>query len=170
MNTITQPLRDEHKELLPKIERIRVVADSVGFLPVAILRVQVAELHRFLVQDLVPHAKAEDVALYPVVAEIMGAPEATATMRHDHVEVAGLVDELGALEPELAAPSLPLEVERALRRILYGLYTLVKVHVVEEEEIYLPILDAGLSGDEAKDVFHAMEVAATREREEALRY
>ena len=33
MDSITQPLRDEHRELLPKIERIRRVADSVGLVP-----------------------------------------------------------------------------------------------------------------------------------------
>jgi iron-sulfur cluster repair protein YtfE (RIC family) len=166
METITEPLRAEHRELLPKIERIRLVADAVGFLPVSVLRKQVAEVHAFLTHELVPHARAEDVAFYPVVAQVMGAPDATATMRHDHVEVAGLVDELGALEPELAAPSLPLEVVRALRRILYGLYALVKVHLVEEEEIYLPILEAGLTEEEAKEMFRAMEIAAVREKEE----
>lgn len=162
MHTITEPLREEHRELLPRIERIRRVADSVGLVPVAMLRERIAEVHAFLTRELVPHATAEDLELYPVVARVMGAPEATATMRHDHVEVAGLVDELEAIEPELSGPSLSLEVEQVLRRILYGLYTLVKVHFVEEEEIYLPLLDARLSEDEARTVFAAMEAAAAR--------
>jgi iron-sulfur cluster repair protein YtfE (RIC family) len=167
MDTITEPLRAEHRELMPKIERIRRVADSVGLVPVAMLRERIVELRAFLVRELIPHARAEDAALYPVVARLMGAPEATATMRHDHVEVAGLVDELEAVEPELAGPSLPLEVEHALRRILYGLYALVKVHFVEEEEIYLPLLDAGLSEDEAASMFAAMEAAVAREKAKA---
>jgi iron-sulfur cluster repair protein YtfE (RIC family) len=167
MHTITEPLREEHRALLPKIERLRRVADSVGVVPVETLRERIAEVREFLVHELIPHARAEDAELYPVVARLMGAPEATATMRHDHVEVAGLVDELEALEPELAAPSFPLEVEHALRRILYGLYALVKVHVVEEEEIYLPLLDTGLTEDEATSMFAAMEAAAARERARA---
>lgn len=162
MNTITEPLRDEHRELLPRIERIRRVADSVGLVPPEVLRERVAEVHAFLAHDLIPHAKAEDAELYPMVARLMGAPEATATMRHDHVEVAWLVDELAAIEPELSAPSFPLEVEHALRRILYGLYALVKVHFVEEEEIYLPLLDASLTPEEAQTLFAAMEAEAAR--------
>jgi iron-sulfur cluster repair protein YtfE (RIC family) len=153
--------------LLPKIERIRRVADSVGTVPVGMLRERIAEVRGFLVHELLPHARAEDAELYPVVARLLGAPEATATMRHDHVEVAGLVDELEAVEPELAAPSLPLEVEHALRRILYGLYALVKVHLVEEDEIYLPMLDAGLSEEEATSMFAAMGAAEARERAKA---
>ncbi len=164
MYTITEPLREEHKELLPKIERIRRVADAVGLVPLETLRERVEEVHAFLARELLPHAKAEDAELYPVVARLMGAPEATATMRHDHVEVAGLVDELEAIEPELRAPSLPLGVEHALRRILYGLYTLVKVHFVEEEEIYLPLLEDRLGEDEAETMFAAMEAAAAREK------
>jgi len=35
-----------------------------------------------------PHARAEDEVLYPVVEEILGATGATATMSRDHVEIA----------------------------------------------------------------------------------
>jgi iron-sulfur cluster repair protein YtfE (RIC family) len=164
MHTITEPLRDEHRELLPRIERIRRVADSVGLVPAEVLRERIDEVHTFLAHELIPHARAEDAELYPVVARVMGAPEATATMRHDHLEVAGLMDELESIGPELSAPSLPLEVEHALRRILYGLYALVKVHFVEEEEIYLPLLDANLTPEEAGRMFAAMDAAAAREK------
>jgi iron-sulfur cluster repair protein YtfE (RIC family) len=164
MDTLTQPLRDEHRDLLPKIERIRRVADSIGVVPVEVLRERVREVRSFLSHELIPHARAEDAVLYPVVGRVMGAPEATATMRHDHVEVAGLTEELAALEPELSAPTLGFEAERALRRILYGLYALVKVHLVEEEEIYLPLLDERLEEEEARGVFTALEAAAAHER------
>jgi hypothetical protein len=30
MSNVTQPLRDEHRELLPHIERLRALADSIG--------------------------------------------------------------------------------------------------------------------------------------------
>jgi iron-sulfur cluster repair protein YtfE (RIC family) len=164
MDTITQPLRDEHRGLLPQIERIRRVADSIGVVRPEVLRERVREVHDFLSRELIPHAKAEDAVLYPVVARVMGAPEATATMRHDHVEVVGLTEELQALEPELSADGLALEAEHALRRILYGLYTLVRVHLVEEDEIYLPLLDERLGDGEAGDLFNALEAAAVHEK------
>lgn len=47
-----------------------------------------------------------------------------------------------------------------LKRVLYGLYTLVKVHFAKEEEVYLPLLDANLSVKEAREMFEAMEAAA----------
>ena len=38
MKTLTQPLRDEHKELIPHIEQIRQVADSIPEAPLEQIR------------------------------------------------------------------------------------------------------------------------------------
>ena len=50
--------------------------------------------------------------------------------------------------------------QAALRRVLYGLYALVKVHFAKEEEVYLPLLDARLAEGEAHAMFEAMEAVA----------
>jgi hypothetical protein len=49
---------------------------------------------------------------------------------------------------------------RELRRVLYGLFALVELHFAKEEEVYLPILDANLTAEQAADLFHKMEAAA----------
>jgi iron-sulfur cluster repair protein YtfE (RIC family) len=165
MIPLTQPLRDEHKELLPYIELLRTVADAIGEAPFESLRRGVDEAYTFLTHHLLPHAQAEERALYPVVGRLMGAPEATATMSHDHVEVARLAEELGSLRSHLVGASLSESQEKALRRVLYSLSAIVKVHFAKEEEIYLPILDASLTADEAARLFGAME----REAQEAKR-
>ncbi len=162
MKALTQPLRGEHRKLLAEVETIRRVADSVGDVPIETLGGGVERVYDFLSRHLIPHAKAEDLALYPVVGRVLGALEATATMSHDHVEVVGLTEQLAALRPELAAAELEPDVERTLRRILYGLYELVRVHFEEEEEIFLPILDARLTEAEAHEMFESMEAAAER--------
>ncbi|MBI2765883.1 MAG: hypothetical protein HYX53_08230 [Chloroflexi bacterium] len=46
------------------------------------------------------------------------------------------------------------------RRLLYGLYAVIKVHFAKEEEVYLALLDEALPPDEAADMFAAMEAAA----------
>ena len=160
MATLTQPLRDEHKELFPHIETLRRVADSIGQVGATELWQGVDEAYAFLAHHLIPHAQAEDQALYPVVARVMGAPEATATMRRDHVAVGALTDELAALRSRVTGPTLRENEANDLRRVLYGLYTLVQVHFAKEEEIYLPLLDARLTPDEADEMFAAMHKAA----------
>lgn len=160
MAKVTQPLRDEHKELFPHVETLREAADMVGEASLGALLKKIDEAHGFLAHHLIPHATAEDKALYPVVARVMGAPDATATMRRDHVEVGRLTEELGTLRAKVSGRTLGAAEAKALRRVLYGLYTLVKVHFAKEEEVYLPFLDARLSPEEAKRMFEEMEKAA----------
>jgi hypothetical protein len=47
--------------------------------------------------------------------------------------------------------------EQALRRVLYGLYAIIKLHLAKEEEIYLPILEAHLHAEEVDRMVEAME-------------
>ena len=160
MANLTQPLREEHKELLPHIEAIRQTADAIGEAPLSELRPQLESVYDFLAHHLVPHAQAEEAALYPVVGKVMGAPEATGTMSRDHVAVGRLIDELGLIRSKVSGSTLTAAQIKDLRRILYGLYTLVKVHFAKEEEVYLPILDARLTPDDARRLFENMEEAA----------
>jgi iron-sulfur cluster repair protein YtfE (RIC family) len=164
MPQLTQPLRDEHKKLLPHIELLRTVADSIGTAPRESVQQGVEETYQFLIHHLIPHAQAEEHALYPVVGRLIGAPEATATMSRDHAAFGRLVEELGALQAQMDGASLRETQEKALRRVLYGLYAVVKIHFAKEEEVYLPILDARLTADEAHQLFEAMGRAAQEAR------
>lgn len=160
MTTLTQPLRDEHKELFPHVDRIRQVAEMIGEAPLAEIRSGVEEVYDFLANHLKPHAEAEEAALYPVVQKVLGSPDATKTMSRDHVEVGRYIEELGELRAGLSEPSLTPAQATALRRVLFGVYGLVKVHFAKEEEVYLPILDQRLTPESAQEMFESMEAAA----------
>jgi iron-sulfur cluster repair protein YtfE (RIC family) len=161
MNLITQPLRDEHKDLFPHVEGLRLAGDAVSgpVLSPDALRL-LKESNNFLTHHLIPHAEAEEKALYPVVQKVMGASQATATMSRDHVEVGALTRELTDLRHQLTGITITADQANDLRRVLYGLYTLVKVHFAKEEEIYLPLMDAKLTAGEADAMFKTMEAAA----------
>lgn len=160
MSAITQPLRDEHKELLPHLAHILALADAIeeGADPGLVDRVR--GIHAFLEDDLLHHAHVEERALYPVVAKAMGAPEATATMSRDHVEIGRLVAELGTLRDQLDAGSISRRQANELRRLLYGLHAVVRLHFLKEEEVYLPLLDAQLTQAEGADLIEAIAAAA----------
>lgn len=168
MTQLTQPLREEHRELLPHITQIQEIADAIGVVPIASLRQRIDDISAFLTHQLLPHAQAEERVLYPVVGRLMGAPEATATMSRDHVEITRLTEQLGELRSQLGNEPLEESQERVLRRVLYGLSALVAVHFAKEEEVYLPLLDTRLSPEEAKSLFVTMEMAA-HEAKGALR-
>ena len=160
MTQLTQPLREEHRELLPHLTQIQAIADTIGTVPIASLRQEIDDIFAFLTHQLLPHAQAEERALYPVVGRLMGAPEATATMSRDHVEIKRLTEQLGELRSRLGNETLEVSQEHALRRVLYGLSALVAVHFAKEEEVYLPLLDTRLSPHEATSLFATMETAA----------
>ena len=164
MANLTQPLREEHKELLPNVDRIRQVAEMIGETSTAELRGGVEEVYDFLANHLKPHAEAEEAALYPVVQKVLGSPDATKTMARDHVEVGSYITELAALRKELAGKELTAVQVKSLQRVLYGVYGLVKVHFAKEEEVYLPILDQRLTPEAAQEMFESMEAAAHEAR------
>ena len=160
MNTLTQPLRDEHKELFPHVDQIRQVAELIGDAPIAEIRRGVEQVYDFLANHLKPHAEAEEAALYPVVQKVLGSPDATKTMSRDHVEVGFYIEELASLRNGLTGKALTTTQIKSLQRVLYGVYGLVKVHFAKEEEVYLPILDQRLTPESAREMFEAMEAAA----------
>ncbi len=162
MNTLTQPLREEHKELYPEVDGLRLAGDAVRETLSPADRAQIDRAYEFLTHHLLPHAQAEEAALYPAVRKVMGTPSGTATMERDHVEVHRLTEELGELRDQIHDGPLTWEQVSGLRRVLYGLYALVKVHFAKEEEVYLPLLDAGLTQQDAAAMFETMEQAAHR--------
>ena len=167
MTTLTQPLRDEHKELFPFVDQIRQAADLIGDAPVAEIRRGVEEVYDFLAHHLKPHAEAEEAALYPVVQKVLSSPDATKTMSRDHVEVGRYIEELATLKKDIGGATLTAEQVKSLRRVLYGVYALVKLHFAKEEEVYLPILDRRLTPESAQEMFEAMEDAAHKAKHAA---
>lgn len=152
---VTDPLRDEHAGLLPYIEALRMTADLIDEADELELNGRVSAAHLFLRDHLIPHAKAEDAAIYPVVESFIGTG-ATATMSRDHAEVVQLTGDLVAAATRLARDGLSDDLARELRRLLYGLYAIVRLHFAKEEELYMPILDAELTPESAAPLLGAL--------------
>ena len=89
----------------------------------------------FLQNTLLPHEDAEDAALYPALAGPLGGAEATATMSRMHAEIHRLSQRLhshrGMAE---AAGTVTDDQADDLLACLYGLYALLCLHFVQEEE------------------------------------
>lgn len=169
MSRVTEPLREEHQGLRPHIEALKAAADTLSGESTGVVESRIAEAYEFLTGHLIPHAIAEDKALYPVVCRVMGSDSATKTMSRDHVEVGRLTEQLSKLRSEVAGATPSEPTKNELRRVLYGLYALVQVHFAKEEEVYLPLLDEKLGEAEAKEMFEAMEAAAAAEKAKASR-
>jgi iron-sulfur cluster repair protein YtfE (RIC family) len=155
---IADPLRTEHAQLMPQLEALPTAAIATEGREDEVLAALDAAL-AFLRESLIPHARAEDAVLYPMVEQVMHAPGATATMSRDHVEVVRLTAALQRVRDSLQGAPDP-DRRRELQRILYGLYAIIRLHFAKEEELYLPLLDAGLGSAEAAEMFRAMHESA----------
>ena len=160
MEPVTQPLRDEHKELMPQVKTLKLAGDAIHEDLTSADRALIDKAYMFLTHHLIPHAQAEEKALYPVVRKAMGTEAGTATMSREHTEVKRLTQELGLLRSKIAGTKIDAKQANELRSVLYGLHAIVKVHFAKEEEVYLPLLDATLRPEQAQAMFAAMEEAA----------
>ncbi|HEV7518103.1 MAG TPA: heavy metal translocating P-type ATPase, partial [Thermoanaerobaculia bacterium] len=143
--------RTEHGLLLPDVDRLRSVADRLDELAPQAAKRELADLRRFLVERLVPHEEKEDATVYPLVARAIGGLDPTAAMSRAHLEIAHLVRLFGRLVDELPPGDqgpLTGDDRRDLRRILYGLHAILRLHFAQEDEQYLPLLEDAAPAEE----------------------
>lgn len=130
----------EHDELRETIGMLRDAADSLVVAPNQSALQAITRAHRLLVERILPHERAEESQLYPALAYPLGTGEATATMSRTHAEIQRLSDRIGA---HLALAQnrgcvAPDQVDDLLA-CLYGLYALLRLHFLQEEENYFTL-------------------------------
>lgn len=152
----TEPLRAEHRDLLPHLQGLETIADEVDRWDADEAAHVLGEIVGFLRGHLVPHARAEEQVLYPAVEEAMAAPGATATMRADHAEIVTRIDRLADTAATVADRWPDNTVARDLAHQLVGLSAILLLHFRKEEEVLLPVLDATLSPEDAAALFVQM--------------
>ncbi len=138
----------EHDELRDAIGLLRTTADGlVSGDPSAFETLTRA--HTFLTERLQPHERAEETQLYPTLAKPLGSGEATATMSRTHAEIQRLSDRIGT-HVSLAQASNGIEPDQVedLLSCLYGLYALLQLHFLQEEENYFTLTDIDAHADD----------------------
>ena len=156
----TEPLRAEHRDLLPHLQGLETIADEVDRWDADEAAHVLGDIVGFLRGHLVPHAEAEEQVLYPAVEEAMAAPGATATMRADHAEIVSRIDRLAETAATVADRWPDNAVTRDVTHQLVGLAAILLLHFRKEEEVLLPVLDTTLSPDDAAALFTRMGDAA----------
>ncbi len=131
----------EHRTLRPELDQLRVVADELGTSDPHEELEKVREVHRFLDEDLLPHEQAEDAELYPAVARVLGGRDSTDAMSRGHVEIEHQIHRLGRLLSEIPSDEPDEDDMMELRRLLYGLHAILRLHFAQEEEGYLSLAE-----------------------------
>jgi len=157
MLTIQETAHQHHDVLLPHVDGLVALADRIGRVPVPILRPELTTAHDFLSGQLIPHMAMAEQRLYPRLEELLTDTKAMAPLEREHAEVRRLIRALGENLAHLHDPLAPGQAI-VLRRILYRLFAIIKVHLSEEEE-YQRVLERHISPDEARAIARSMEHA-----------
>ena len=106
--------------------------------------------------------EAAEQTLYPELERLLQNRHSMTPMRREHGEIRKLVADLGRLQKGSTVGRLPTGEAVALRRVIFRLYALLKVHLAEEQ-LYLGIIEQGVSPEGAEALAAAMEHAGTSE-------
>jgi heavy metal translocating P-type ATPase len=129
-------LRHEHRDLGPSLAGIRPLADGLGELEPERAWHELQAMRAFLVDDLVPHEQEEDREVFPLLARAVGSDDVTAGLHRTHTEIFHLVRFVDRLVRELPETGPSPEDLTDLRRVLYGLDAIMRLHMAQEEELY----------------------------------
>jgi heavy metal translocating P-type ATPase len=135
---LTERFRTEHQAIRTDIEELRAAADTLDA-PGAMTRVR--RVYDKLTREVWPHESAEETELYPSLNRLLGGVDPTAPMSRAHAEIAYQIARLGRLIDEIGTGT-PDDTDIAdLRSLLYGLYAILRLHTVQEDETYLSLVD-----------------------------
>lgn len=155
-HTLPQVGHEHHERLLHHVNQLPEIADRLLTAKPDDYRREVDELREFLTAMLVPHVDAAEQTLYPELERMYQNRHSMAPMRREHAEVRRLANDVARLADQVDAGHVGLGRTLALRRVMFQLYALLKIHLAEEE-IYLRIIDHGVPTDVAEMLAAAMD-------------
>ena len=151
--TLPRVTHEHHERLMQHVDEMPAVGKMILAAPMEELRPRLAELDGWLTELLIPHLEAAEKTLYPELERMLQNRHSMAPMRREHAEIRRQVAEYSRLVKALGDKRPGVGKTVALRRVLFRLYALLEVHLVEEE-LYIPIINHGVS-DEAAEVMAA---------------
>ncbi len=137
-NALARRFQNEHAVIRADVEQLRVVADCLGQVTPSEARARLRDVVRLLVEEVEPHERAEEAELYTALTRMLGN-DAMGPMSRGHVEISHQIRRLGQLFDDLGPDGPDAEDVVELRRALYGLYAVLRLHTAQEDESFLSL-------------------------------
>jgi len=151
-----------HERINAELDRIPALADMLDEQPRPdAFESRYAEMYAFATETLIPHIRVVEKALYPELDRLMQNRHSMVQMRREHEDLTGLISRLGDFAAAIDEDALGPAGTIGLRRVLYRLYAMLKVHLAEEEE-YLGVLQHNLSEAEQAELVKGLEHAVAQ--------
>lgn len=159
MSSLHDTSHEHHEQIEPHLDRLPELAQMIDRATPEAFSAAFQRECRFIAGQLVPHMEAIETTLYGRLEQVMEGRHSMAPMRHEHERLRGLFGSLCEYRDLVAEGHLSEADEIGLRRVLYRLYAMLKVHLAEEE-LYLGVLDRNLTAEDkdslARGIDHAV--------------
>jgi hypothetical protein len=113
----------------------------------------------FISTQLLPHIEAVETSIYRELDRLMERRHSMAPMREEHERLRRLFASLCGYRAAVELGVFDKSDAIGLRRVLYRLYSLLKVHMAEEE-MYLRVIERDLTPEEKDIVARGIDHAA----------
>jgi iron-sulfur cluster repair protein YtfE (RIC family) len=157
----SSPIIHEHHQRLERhVDRLPQSAELIGRGQPVELRAALDEAYHFLAEQLLPYMDAFERTIHAEMERLMQNRHSMAPMRREHEEIRARIKEIDLIRRRLAETPLGPGDAIRLRRAVFHLYALLKVHLAEEL-LYADIVEHGNTPDQAAALAAAMEHAGT---------
>jgi len=133
---LAERLHAEHRRLGPALERFRNLADQMDTMTRLQLRDALADVHHFLTTDLLEHERLDEEQIYPTIAAQLRGEDPLGALSRTHQEIFHLARLLDLLIGELPDVGPDPHDLPDIRRLLYSLHAVLRLHFAQEEELY----------------------------------
>jgi iron-sulfur cluster repair protein YtfE (RIC family) len=159
MPSLTETSAEHRDRLIRHVDRLNALAEMADAGTSFALRAGLEDEYRFIEEQLVPHMQAIETTLYERLERLMEGRHSMAPMRREHEELRNLIETLGGYRVLVASGELGPVEAMGLRRVLYRMHSILRVHLAEEE-LYLRVLEENLSPEEKDSLARGIDHAA----------
>jgi iron-sulfur cluster repair protein YtfE (RIC family) len=156
-------MRHHHDRLTAHVDRLPATADMIGQAQPEELSFALEQSCRFLDDLLIPHMEAAEKVVYPELERLFQNRHSMTPMRREHNEIRSRIKDIDQIRAKAADGQLTLTQQMRLRRSLFTLFALIKIHLAEEL-LYSEIIEAGATPEKEE----ALAAAMTHEGIDAL--
>jgi hemerythrin-like domain-containing protein len=150
-------LKHQHDKLHTGVAAMAAMCDHLDELNRDTMRDAIVYVLEFFRYDVDPHARAEELVLYPEVARLLNV-HLSDMLVHEHRKIDRLVADLAEAHSAMAVQR---DVPSSVPATFDALVSLMRSHLRQEEEVLLAMLDEHLTTAEADALYERMEQATS---------
>jgi iron-sulfur cluster repair protein YtfE (RIC family) len=132
----------QHDEMVEHVDRMPALGDLLLTATADELGPRLEVMDGFLTGTLLPHMDASEPVVFPELERLMQNRHSMTPLRREHAEIRRLAAQYSRLRPQVRDAKHSLGKVLAIRRTIFALYSLLKVHLAEEN-FYIDIIERG---------------------------